>query len=172
MVTTLGQVSAIDPRGEAGGGWTGGLTVIANSAIFKQPIVNFTRGYPFVWCSLTYTFTYESDWRQAETLLLEAVDDKEISATAHQAQKAIESMTSDFAIRVRSTEPVVRTRAAGSGIDLMLRFLAHPRHRRLLMDRVNRQILDAVNQADDVNFAYHTIRTIPTPPETEKGVKP
>jgi len=172
MVTTLGQVSAIDPRGEAGGGWTGGLTVIANSAIFKQPIVNFTRGYPFIWCSLTYTITYESDWQQAEILLLEAVDDKEISATAQQAQKQIESMTSDFAIRVRSTEPVVRTRAAGSGIELTLRFLAHPRRRRLLMDKVNRQILEAVNQADTVDFAYHTIRSIPTPPETEKGVKP
>jgi small-conductance mechanosensitive channel len=169
MVTTLGQVSAIDPRGETGGSWTGGLTVIANSAIFKQPIVNFTRGYPFVWCSLTYTVTYESDWQQAEALMLETARDKEIAATAQQARKKIESMTSDFAIRVRSTEPVVRIRAGASGIELTLRFLAHPRRRRLLMDKVNRQILDAVNRADTVDFAYRTMRTIPTPPEKKKG---
>ena len=35
---------------------------------------------------------------------------------------------------------------------------------RQLMDRVNRQILEMVELADDVNFAYDTIRTIPTPP--------
>ena len=35
---------------------------------------------------------------------------------------------------------------------------------RLLLDRVDQQILDAVELACDVNFAYHTIRTIPTPP--------
>ena len=171
MVTTLGQVTEIDPRGETGGGWTGGLTIVANSAIFKYPIVNFTRGYPYIWCTLTYTFTYESNWKQAESLLLEAAVEKEIAATAQQAQKKIEEMTRDFAIRVRSTEPVVRTRAVDSGVELRLRFLAHPRRRRLLMDRVNRQVLDAVNRADSVDFAYRTMRMIPTPLDTEKGVK-
>lgn len=170
-LTTLGQVSAIDQSGETGGAWTGGLTLIANSAIFKQPIVNFTRGYPFIWCRLTYTITYESDWKEAETLLLEAVNEKEILATAQQAQKKIEGMTRDFAIQVRNTEPVVRTRAAGSGVELILRFLAPPRRRRLLMDKVNRCVLDAVQRSDSVDFAYPTIRTIPTPPEGGGGMK-
>ena len=74
-------------------------------------------------------------------------------------------MTKDFAIRVRNTDPVVRSRAAGSGVELILRFLTHPRRRRLLMDKVNRLILEAVNLSDHVDFAYRTIRTIPTPPD-------
>lgn len=37
MLTTLGQVTPIGPRGEAGGGWTGGLTILPNSAIRILP---------------------------------------------------------------------------------------------------------------------------------------
>lgn len=164
MLTTLGQVTPIGPRGDAGGGWTGGLTILPNSAILKSPIVNFTRGYPFIWCSLAYTFTYESDWKRAETLILTAAEDDEMTTTAHQAQKLIDNMAKDFAIRIRNTAPVVRTRAGASGIELTLRFLAHPRRRRRLMDRVNRRIMEAVDRADNIDFAYNTIRVMPTSP--------
>ena len=158
MLTTLGEVSPIGPKGETGGGWTGGLTILSNSIIFKSPLVNFTRGYPFVWCSLPYFFSYESDWKKAESILLSAAEENEIKETAGKAKLMIDQMKKDFAIRVRHTDPVVRVGAGSSGIKLTLRFLAHPRHRRTLMDRVNRKIMEAVIQADQVEFAYDTIR--------------
>ena len=160
MLTTLGEVTPIGPRGETGGGWTGGLTILPNSIIFKSPLVNFTRGYPFVWCSLPYFFRYESDWKKAESILLTAVEENEIREAAVKAQQLIDQMKKDFAIRVRRTDPVVRMGAGSSGIKLTLRFLAHPRHRRALIDRVNRHIIEAVIQADQVEFAYDTIRVL------------
>ncbi len=164
FVTVLSQVSAIDTKGETGGRWTGGLTLFANSVIFKKPLVNYTKGYPFMWCSMTYTVTFESNWKHAEKLILEAAVNEEITNTARQAANKIEEMKTNFAIKVRNTNPVVYTRAGGSGVELTLRFLAHPKRRRLLMDKVNRQILEAVNRANDVDFAYDTMRLIPTPP--------
>lgn len=164
FLTVLAQVSSIDTKGETGGRWTGGLTLISNSVIFKKPIVNYTKGYPFMWCSMTYTVTFESNWKHAEKLILDAVVNEEITHTARQAIKKIEEMMTNFAIKVRNTNPGVRTRTGGSGIELRLRFLAHPRRRRLLMDKVNRQVLEAVDRANDVEFAYDTMRVIPTPP--------
>ncbi len=164
LVTVLAQVSAIGQRGEKGGGWTGGLTIFSNSVIFKNSIINYTKGYPFMWCSMTYTVTFESNWEHAEKLLLESAVNEEIDESTREAAKKIEKMTRDFAIKVRDTKPVVRTRTGGSGIELTLRFLAHPRRRRLLMDKVNRQILEAVNKANNVELAYYTMRVIPTTP--------
>jgi small-conductance mechanosensitive channel len=164
FVTVLAQVSAIKPRGEIGGEWTGGLTFFSNSIIFKNSIVNYTKGYPFMWNSLRYTITYESNWKHAEKLILEAAVNEEIADTARQAAYKIEEMTTKFAIKVPKTKPFVRTGAGGNGVELTLRFLAHPRRRRLLMDKVNRRILEAVNRANDVEFAYDTMRVIPTPP--------
>jgi small-conductance mechanosensitive channel len=164
LVTVLAQISAIDTKGETGGRWTGGLTLFSNSIIFKKPLVNYTRGYPFMWSSMTYTVTFESNWKHAEKLILEAAVNEEIVHAARQAAKKIEEMTTNFAIRVRNTKPVVRTRTGGNGVELTLLFLAHPEHRRRLMDKVNRQILEAINRANDVKFAYDTMRVIPTPP--------
>ena len=165
FVTVLAQVSPIDPSGETGGRWTGGLTIFSNSTIFKQPVVNFTKGYPFMWSSITYTVTFESNWKSAEKLILEAAVNDEIAHAAREAVKKIDAMTTHFAIRVRSTEPSVRTRLGASGVNLTFRFLAHPRRRRLLMDKINRQVLEAVNSAKDVHLAYDTLRVIPTPLE-------
>jgi small-conductance mechanosensitive channel len=113
---------------------------------------------------MTYTVTFESNWKHAEKLILEATVNEEITNTARQAANKIEEMMTNFAIKVRNTNPVVFTRTGGSGVELTLRFLAHPKRRRLLMDKVNRQILEAVNRANDVDFAYDTMRVIPTPP--------
>lgn len=164
FVTVLAQVSAIEQKGEIGGGWTGGLTFISNSVIFKKSIVNYSKGYPFMWCIMTYVVTFESNWKHAEKLIFEASVNEEIVHTARQAAKKIEEMTTNFAIKVRNTKPVVRTRAGGSGVELTLRFLAHPSRRLLLMDKINRQVLEAVSIANDVRFAYDTMRVIPTPP--------
>jgi hypothetical protein len=76
----------------------------------------------------------------------------------------IDNMAKDFAIQIRNTAPVVRARAGDSGIELTLRFLAHPRRRRRLMDKVNRRIMEAVNRADNIDFAYNTVRVIPMSP--------
>lgn len=163
FVTVLAQVSTIDTSGETGGRWTGGRTFFSNSAIFKHPVVNYTKGYPFICSSITYTVTFESNWKTAEKLILEAAANEEIAHAAREAAKKIDQMTTNFAIRVRNTEPSVRARIGASGINLTLRFLSHPRRRRLLVDRINRQVLETVNSAKDVQLAYDTIRVIPTP---------
>lgn len=162
LTTVLAQVSPIADSGDTGGRWTGGLTLFSNSAIFKHPLINYTKGYPFMWCAITYTITFESNWKNAETMIAQAAVDKEISHAARQAAKNIDEMTTRFAIKVRDTEPSVRARIGASGVHLTLRFLAHPRRRRLLMDKINRQVLEAVSEAEDVELAYDTIRVIPT----------
>ena len=78
----------------------------------------------------------------------------------------IQRMASELSIQVDSTDPVVRTWAAASGIDLTLRFLIHPRRRPTIQDRLNTKILRAVQQSGTIDFAYNTIRAIPTPPKT------
>ena len=158
FVTYLAQVSPFDPSGPGGGGWTGGLTVFPNSIVFKKAFVNYSRGYPYIWCTLHYTITYESDWKKAEHLLLAAAGDDEIKTTARRARRDLEKMATDFAIKVDNTEPRVRTLTGASGVELKLRFLAHPRRRRALMEKINRQIMETVGVATDVEFAYETIR--------------
>lgn len=164
--TTLQQCVPLSDHATISGSLTGGLVVLMNNQVFKQPLVNYTRGYPYVWCSMVYTVTYESDWEKARDLLHNiALDEPEVKQTAALAFAQIQRMSSELSIQSDSTDPVVRTWAASNGIDLTLRFLIHPRRRPTIQDRLNTQILRAIQKSGDIDFAYNTIRAIPTPPK-------
>ncbi len=165
--TTLQQCVPLSDHATISGSLTGGLVVLLNNQVFKQPLVNYTRGYPYIWCSMVYTVTYESDWEKARDLLHNiALDEPEIKQTAALAFSQIQRMSSELSIQADSTDPVVRTWAAASGIDLTLRFLIHPRRRPTIQDRLNTLILQAIQKSENIDFAYNTIRSIPTPPKT------
>ena len=168
LVTILEEVTPFGVMGNQGGAKTGALTWINNNAIFREKMTNYTRGFPYIWCVLSYTVTFESNWEHAEEILYEIAEgNDEILTTAKLARKRLAEAASNFAIKVDNTEPRVRTWTADSGIELRLRFMAHPRRRRALIDAVNRDILRAITTAEDIDFAYNTLRVIPTPQETE-----
>ena len=91
------------------------------------------------------------------------------TATMATLQELVEHMASELSIQVDSTDPIVRTWPGNNGIELTLRFLAHPRRRPTLQDRVNLHVLRAVLQTNKIEFAYPTIRAIPTPPQSNLG---
>ncbi len=168
--TTIQQFQPLNTEGKPfGANPTGGLIVLMNNAVFKNTLVNYTRGYPYVWCSLTYNVMFESNWERARGLLREAMlAEREIVDTARRAKRNIAEMASDFHIQVPSTDPVVRTWVSGVGVELTLRFLAHPRSRPELLDRVNLRVLREIQRTDDIRFAYWTVRSIaPTPKESD-----
>jgi hypothetical protein len=45
--------------------------------------------------------------------------------------------------------------------------MAHPRRRRALIDGVNRDVIKAITAAEGIDFAYNTLRVIPTPIEDQ-----
>lgn len=87
--------------------------------------------------------------------------------TAKLARKRLTEVASHFAIKVDNTAPRVRTWTADSGVELRLRFMVHPRRRRALIDTINREVMEAIAEAQDIDFAYNTMRVIPTPAENQ-----
>ena len=167
LVTILEEVTPIDFMSHRGGTKTGALIWVNNNAIFREKMTNYTRGFPYIWCTLSYTFTFETDWQRAMDLLTGIVDGhEEIQTTAKLAHKKAAEAASDFAIKVDNTEPRVRTWTADSGVEIRLRFMAHPRRRRALIDTINREVMVAVAATEGVEFAYTTMRVIPTPENT------
>lgn len=163
--TTLQQAAPLGINNPIEGGtYTGGLVVLMNNAVFKHPLINYTRGFPFVWCHLRFTLTYESDWEKARDLMLRLMlEEAEIVHSAERAMAQISEMAGAYVIRVDSTQPLVRAMAAADGVELALRFLAHPRRRASLLDKINTKVMRAVLASEKMQFAYHTVRSIATP---------
>ena len=164
LVTILEEVTPIEFGSPSGGTKTGALIWVNNNTIFREKMTNYTRGFPYIWTTLVYTVTLESDWQHAEKILQEIVEGHdEIQTTAKLAHKRVAEVASDFAIKVDSTTPRFRNWMAESGVELRTRFMVHPRRRRALIDALNRDAMKAFAAAEDVEFAYNTLRVIPTP---------
>jgi len=101
--------------------------------------------------------TYESNWRKARDILLEAGRDS-CKYILNRIQVQLDKMTREYLIDSQHVEPVVFTRIEASGVKLTLRYPVEVRRRRTGEDALSRRLLEAFEKSGDVEFAYSTYR--------------
>ncbi len=150
---------------------TGGLIVLMNNAVFKHTLINYTRGYPYVWCSLAYNVTFESNWDDAREILHEAMlAEREIVETAP-GEEVYRRDGQQFS----HSSPLDRTGHAdlgqrrGCGIDFAISG-SSPFAARVIGPGEYAGAA-AIQQSDDIRFAYWTVRSIATPPKEQDEPK-
>lgn len=136
---------------------TGRMIHIPNGLIFREPLANYTRGMQFVWDELRVLIPFDSNWRKAKDILTEIVQ--------HHSQEVVDQAREDmvnagrqFMIFYATLTPTVYTAVRESGVTLTLRYLCHPRKRRGTAQAIWEDILTRFAQADDIEFAYPTVR--------------
>jgi small-conductance mechanosensitive channel len=102
--------------------------------------------------------TFESDWKLAERLLLEILEND--APDVHGAAGAtIKETARRYSIRVGTLTPTVYLSIKEYGVVLTARYLVEARTRRGREDRILRAILEAFAKEPDVEIAYPTVRT-------------
>lgn len=136
---------------------TGRMIHIPNGLIFREPLANYTRGMQFVWDELRVLIPFESNWRKAKDILIEIVEHHS-SDVVEEARRDMEKAGRQFMIFYATITPTVYTAVRESGVTLTLRYLCHPRKRRGMAQAIWEDILTRFRDADDIEFAYPTIR--------------
>jgi len=147
---------------------TGRMLIIPNSMLIRYPLYNYSKGFPFIWNELSTVVTFESDWEQAEKLLLEKAE-IEADKIESQVKRRIDQMQSQYAIRYEHLRPIVYTNIADNGIELTLRYLSPVRQRRATNHRISRNILRAFLENPRIDFAYATTRIYRNTEEGKPG---
>ncbi len=145
------------------GGWvdaeqsTGRLIHVPNGLLFNYDVANYTEGFAYIWHELPVLITFESDWKLAEQLIRQALEEcaPDVSGAAGQR---IRATAQGYNIRVGTLTPTVYLTVKDSGVLLTARYLVEGRTRRGREDRVWRGILEAFGQHDTIDLAYPTIR--------------
>jgi small-conductance mechanosensitive channel len=137
---------------------TGRLVHIPNGIVFTTEVANYTEGFGYIWHEIPVLVTFESDWKLAERLMLEVLeqDAPDVEGTAG---ARIRATARRYSIRVGTLTPAVFLTVRESGVLLTARFLVETRTRRGREDRVWRAILDAFAEHPEVELAYPTVRT-------------
>ncbi|KPJ63033.1 MAG: hypothetical protein AMS15_01905 [Planctomycetes bacterium DG_23] len=138
---------------------TGRIVFAPNSLIFTDKTYNYTQGFPFIWCEIPVTITFESNWQKAKEIMLVQAR-KEGEELEPEVRALIRKMSRNYPIRYRHLMPIVYTRIAASGVQLTLRFLAQAQERRRVESALAEAILSSFDQERDIALAYPTQRIV------------
>ena len=142
--------------------YTGRLVTVTNGAIFREPVYNYTRDFPYIWEEIAIPVDYHADRERVESILLAAahahavVDDPA-------ARRALALLQSRYALADAALEPAVFWRLTDNWLELSLRFLVTSRGVREVKDRIGRQVLAELDAAG-IEIASATYTIVGPPP--------
>lgn len=148
---------------------TGRVIHMPNRLVFSEPLINYTRGFQYIWNEVPVLITFESNWRKAKRILLEIA--RENATLGEEAELEVRQRSRRFLIYYSALTPTVYTRAEASGVVLTIRYLTDPRSRRGGAEVLWEAVLDAFAAENDIDFAYPTTRFYDNVIEGKSGAR-
>lgn len=138
---------------------TGRLIHLPNSTIFSHSLANFNKGFPFIWNEIPVLLTFESNRKDAYDKLTE-IAETHSHVLSPEASDALKKANKKLMIFYPKLTPIVYTSVKENGVQLTIRYLCKPKHRRSSSEKIWLDILDFIESRDDIDFAYTTYRII------------
>jgi len=136
---------------------TGRVIHIPNSRVLTEVIANYSREFNYIWNEISVLVTFESNWEKAKKILQDIVDNH-ASHLSESAMASIREAAQKTMIMYSTLTPKVWTKIDDCGVLLTIRYLCEPRKRRITEEILWENILHEINESDDIDFGYPTIR--------------
>lgn len=143
---------------------TGRVIHIPNSQVLTEVIANYSREFNYIWNEISSLITFESNWKKAKKILQNIVD-HHASHLSESAMASIREAAQKTMIMYSTLTPKVWTKIDDCGVLLTIRYLCEPRKRRISEEVLWESILHKINESDDIDFGYPTIRRYINPEE-------
>lgn len=145
---TLMEVSSFEDGEQS----TGRIIDIPNSFVFTYAIVNYTKGFEYIWNEIKILLSFDSNWRKAKDNLLN-IANKDTDITTEKVSKQIKNASKKYMIQYNKFTPIVYMDVKENGIQLTLRYLCEPKRRRITSNKIWEDVLDMIEQFPDIKLA-------------------
>jgi small-conductance mechanosensitive channel len=145
----------------AGRQYTGRIVTITNDKIFDNPVYNYTREFPYIWEEMHVPIPYNSDRRQAESIILEAARNH-TTKIAEMGEEPLEELERRYAVKREELEPTVFMRLTDNWVEMTVRFVTEDHGVRRVKDAMTREILDRLDEAK-IGIASGTYEVVGMP---------
>lgn len=144
--------------------YNGRVVRIANSFVFKEPVFNYSAGFPFLWDEVKIPVRYGCDAAYArETLTAIAVELTEENQKVAAAKWA--QMVREYRLEAARLEPMVTMALNDNWMEFTVRYIVHFQRRRMTKDLLFQRILAAFDAAPArLGFASATFQVVGMPP--------
>lgn len=123
--------------------YNGRVTHIPNNIVLREPVINFTSDFPFLWDEIVIPIKLGSDHKMARSLI-ESVGRSVQSRNIKAAQEAWNNFVRHNRTEEAGLEPVVTMSFDANWIEFTLRYMTDYRSRRSTKDRLYKGILEGI----------------------------
>lgn len=136
---------------------TGRVVHVPNFYIFSKTLASYSKGFHYIWDEVPILITFESNWQKAKRKFTEIVDNYAENANL-EAEVKLKEASKKFLIYYSKLTPIVYLSVSDSGVLLTLRYLCEPKQRRNVQQFMWENVLKVVDDSDDIDLAYPTVR--------------
>jgi small-conductance mechanosensitive channel len=136
---------------------TGRLSIVPNSFVLTGVINNYTKDHPYIWDEILIPITYDSDWKAA-LRVIDKVVEVETREDTQESEISISKLTDKYYLPKRSTGPTIYISLTDNWIALNVRYITAVRQRRIVKDKLNREILLELESTNNVKIASATMQ--------------
>jgi len=132
------------------GGWVDGdlyngrMVRVANSAVFKEPVFNYSGEFPFLWDEIVVPVRHGCDRALARRLLETAARDV-VGPHADQVRKTWERLVRSYRIEDSSLDPMITLTANDNWMAFTVRYVVDCKRRRVTKDALFERILSDID---------------------------
>lgn len=142
--------------------YTGRVVTITNDKIFENPVYNYTKEFPFIWEELHIMVPYDTDFRKAEEIILNAAA-KNTLRISDVSEEALLRLERKYFIKAAQLAPKVYFRITDNWLEMTVRFICRSYDIRDLKDAISRQIVNEFRAAG-ITIASQTFDVVGIPP--------
>ena len=150
--------------------YNGRMVRITNSIVWKQPVLNYSGEFPFLWDEIKLDVHHASDVGKTRALL-EAAAKNHVTAYANQVSDSWKRIVRKYRIEAANVAPVITVALTPNYIEFTLRYVVDYRKRRSIKDRLYSQILDEIAKSEGaIQMPATTLEvSSTTPPNLSPG---
>ena len=131
------------------GGWVKGdlyngrLVRVSNSVVFKDPVINYSADFPFLWDEIVVQIRTDSDHRMARRIVEEAAS-QGVGTISAEVKNSWLDFAQHYRVEDAKLEPMVTMSFDANWLELTLRYVVDYRARRSTKDKLFTLILDGI----------------------------
>lgn len=144
--------------------YSGRIVKLSNAFVFRGPIYNYSRDFPFVWDEFDLPIRYGSDRELAKSIIIEIAQET-LSDYVGQSIAQWKDVVRKYYIEDARVEPTLAITLTDNWIQFNLRYIVDYKKRRGVKDLLSQKIAAAVEATDGrVQLASATFEVVRIPP--------
>jgi len=144
--------------------YSGRIVKLSNAFVFKGPVYNYSKDFPFVWDEFNLPIKYGSDIELAKSIVIE-IATKTLSEYVVKSKLKWEQVVNKYYIENAQVEPTLAITINDNWIEFNLRYIVDYKKRRntktLLNELIGKEILKTAGKVQLASATFEIVQ-IPT----------